>query len=389
MRQVAAALHKAGQHKIVHRDIKPENIMLAKTGEVKVADFGLARVTAGNGEATDLTQIGITMGTPLYMSPEQVEGGLIDPRSDIYSFGVTCYQMFAGRTPFEGETALSIAVQHLKSEPQRLEHARPDLPAGLCRIVHKMLAKKPEERYERAADLLRDLRSLALEGPDEWPDGDEWGSAEMLALADVRAAATQQLDAVMKSQAMQIQRRSRGWMLLVLLAPAAFVIGAAIAWANRPQPLLDVPPDAGPVIERMETAQQQYLFALFTPADLHDDAWKEEAWMSVERYFPQDGSPQNQRYARLAKQRLGELYLRTDDLDRALEVYTELANLEPTEEQFRAYGMAGLLLVYQRQRDVQQVTRLLPRVMTSRQHLDPELRGQVEEIARNYGSGGN
>jgi serine/threonine-protein kinase len=87
------------------------------------------------------------MGTPLYMSPEQVEGRPLDPRSDIYALGVTCYQMLAGEPPFRGETALSIAVQHLQTSPQRLENLRPDLPASVCRIVHKMLAKDPTERY--------------------------------------------------------------------------------------------------------------------------------------------------------------------------------------------------------------------------------------------------
>ena len=112
MRQVTAALAKAAEHAIVHRDIKPENILLTKSGEVKVADFGLARFQRAN-EAVDLTQVGITVGSPLYMSPEQVEGRSLDTRSDLYSFGVTCYQMLAGVPPFSGETPLSVALQHL------------------------------------------------------------------------------------------------------------------------------------------------------------------------------------------------------------------------------------------------------------------------------------
>jgi serine/threonine protein kinase len=159
IRQVAAALHKAAEQKIIHRDIKPENIMIAPSGEVKVADFGLARVVR-DGEALNLTQVGITMGTPLYMSPEQVEGRPVDPRSDLYSFGVTCYHMLAGRPPFDGDTALAVALQHLNNPPKRLEAVRGDLPEGLCRVVHKMLAKKPDERYQRAIDLLKDLKNL-------------------------------------------------------------------------------------------------------------------------------------------------------------------------------------------------------------------------------------
>ena len=130
MRQVAAALQRASSRGIIHRDIKPENIMLASTGEVKVADFGLARV-AGDEGRLNLTQVGLTLGTPLYMSPEQVEGRPVDPRTDLYSFGVTCYEMLTGQPPFHGDTALSVAVQHLKSEPPRLEDLRQDLPGAL------------------------------------------------------------------------------------------------------------------------------------------------------------------------------------------------------------------------------------------------------------------
>ena len=132
MRQVAAALAKAADEGVVHRDIKPENILLTSSGEVKVADFGLARLTQ-QPDSTDLTQVGMTMGTPLYMSPEQVEGKSLDCRSDIYSFGVTCYHMLSGNPPFIAETALGVAVQHLKKEPQPLESLRGDLPPACAR----------------------------------------------------------------------------------------------------------------------------------------------------------------------------------------------------------------------------------------------------------------
>jgi eukaryotic-like serine/threonine-protein kinase len=102
----------------VHRDIKPENIMLTRKGDVKVADFGLAQIS--HGEQLHLTQEGVTMGTPLYMSPEQVQGKKLDHRSDIYSFGVTCYHMLAGRTPFQGTSAVAVAVRHIQDEPEPL-----------------------------------------------------------------------------------------------------------------------------------------------------------------------------------------------------------------------------------------------------------------------------
>ena len=107
MRQVAAALTVAGEAGIVHRDIKPENILITRKGEAKVADFGLAQL-AESEHRVQLTQVGMTMGTPLYMSPEQINGEAVDHRSDIYSFGVTCYRMLAGRPPFRGDTTLTL-----------------------------------------------------------------------------------------------------------------------------------------------------------------------------------------------------------------------------------------------------------------------------------------
>ena len=146
MRQIAAALAKAAEQGVVHRDIKPENIMITAAGEVKVADFGLARVlNETNSAATALTQVGVTMGTPLYMSPEQVEGRTLDHRSDLYSFGVLCYHLLTGKPPFTGDTALAVAVQHVKTQPQPLELQRADLPPALCRVVHQMLAKDPDQ----------------------------------------------------------------------------------------------------------------------------------------------------------------------------------------------------------------------------------------------------
>src|SRR3954462_5263408 len=129
LRQVTGALVKASSEGIVHRDIKPENIMLARSGEVKVADFGLARVQGDGG--ANLTQVGVTMGTPLYMSPEQIEGRNLDSRSDIYSLGCTAYHMLAGQPPFTGDSPLAVAVQHLNQSPPPLSASRTNIPPRL------------------------------------------------------------------------------------------------------------------------------------------------------------------------------------------------------------------------------------------------------------------
>src|SRR5262249_23917277 len=121
MRQVASALQRAGELGIIHRDIEPEYILLTRKGEVKVADFGLSLALASGQPTLNLTQSGMTMGTPLYMSPEQVEGKQVDPRTDIYSFGVTCYHMLCGQPPFRGQTAFEVALQHVRKEPDPLD----------------------------------------------------------------------------------------------------------------------------------------------------------------------------------------------------------------------------------------------------------------------------
>ena len=158
MRQVAAALKASGQSGIVHRDIKPENILVTKKGEVKVADFGLAQLGDGSSSEKD----GVTMGTPLYMSPEQVSGRELDPRSDVYSFGVTCYQLLCGDTPFKGANPVAIAMQHLKNAPPSLKEKNPGLPDVICRIVHRMMAKRRSLRYQSADEVLEDLKKLIV-----------------------------------------------------------------------------------------------------------------------------------------------------------------------------------------------------------------------------------
>jgi serine/threonine-protein kinase len=208
LRQVAAALCKAAEAGIVHRDLKPENILLSRSGDVKVADFGLARMERADVQV--LTQIGVTMGTPLYMSPEQIEGRPVDVRSDIYSLGATCYHLLAGAPPHQGETALAVALRHLNTPPQPLENIRTDLPEGLARIVHRMMAKRPEQRYQTSQELLADLRTLAAQAAaDGWGAGPEgWSLADWIAAADTRSRAVAELGQLMKQSSQAAQRPS-------------------------------------------------------------------------------------------------------------------------------------------------------------------------------------
>jgi serine/threonine-protein kinase len=159
VRQVALALQKAHDRGIVHRDVKPENVLVTRRAEVKVTDFGLSRFFAAD-RPLNLTQSGVTVGTPLYMSPEQVQGRPTDHRTDLYSLGVTCYHLLTGEPPFQGATAFDVALKHVQERPRPLAELRPDLPADLCALVHRLMAKDPADRHPTALDVLRDLAKV-------------------------------------------------------------------------------------------------------------------------------------------------------------------------------------------------------------------------------------
>jgi eukaryotic-like serine/threonine-protein kinase len=176
--QVGSALARSADQGIVHRDIKPENLLLTTSGEVKVADFGLARVLAEN---VELTQEGMTLGTPLYMSPEQGEGRAVDARSDLYSLGATVYHLLTGRPPFTGPSAVAVVMAHIKEPLAPLATVRPDVPAGLCAIVDRLLAKNAADRFASPQELLRavepleaalDASSRTTPSPLAWVEGD-------------------------------------------------------------------------------------------------------------------------------------------------------------------------------------------------------------------------
>lgn len=153
-----AFAHKVG---IVHRDVKPGNVMLTTSGEVKVMDFGIARAASSD----SLTQTASVMGTASYFSPEQAQGKVADPRSDIYSLGVVLYEMLTGRLPFTGETAVAVAYKHVQEAPRPPSDLAPDVPAGLDAIVMKCLAKNPANRYQTADELRDDLHRFRLGQP--------------------------------------------------------------------------------------------------------------------------------------------------------------------------------------------------------------------------------
>ena len=155
-RQILSALRFAHRHGIVHRDIKPHNVLVDAEGRVKVTDFGIAR--AGTSQ---MTETGSIVGTAQYLSPEQARGGEVDQRSDLYSLGVVLYELLTGKTPFEGDTPVEVAMKHLSNAPKPPSELRKDIPPELDMVVLRALAKDPNDRYQSADEMEGDLDRVA------------------------------------------------------------------------------------------------------------------------------------------------------------------------------------------------------------------------------------
>ncbi len=310
MRQVAGALQAAGQRGIIHRDIKPENIMLTKKGEAKVADFGLAQLTLSD-EKLNLTQEGITLGTPLYMSPEQVKGKKLDVRSDIYSFGVTCYHMLSGRPPFQGETAISVAVQHLQNDPSPLKDLRPDMPLPVCQLIERMMAKEPDERYPDAGRVLEDIRKLirALK---------ESGRVDQVKLSA--------MDSLQGTPSFASRRPILTLTMLSLLAAAA---SAGVGYGLRPKDprLKHAQKDFG--VQKAATAEAQYRKAMFNRGN-------ENQWLAVIHYWDSSAGSE---WAARAREQLVLMYLR--DQSRWEDAEKQIRKLASYGGEFQAKARAA------------------------------------------------
>ncbi|MCO5170356.1 MAG: bifunctional serine/threonine-protein kinase/formylglycine-generating enzyme family protein [Planctomycetes bacterium] len=151
IKDACKGLAEAHKHGIVHRDIKPDNIMMTRKGQVKIADFGLARASS---EDMELTKVGQILGTPAYMSPEQCQGKPTDHRCDIYSLGATFYAMVTGKRPFTGASVMEIMQKHIDEEPISPRELVPELSSAVAKIILKMMAKKVEDRYQGADDVV-------------------------------------------------------------------------------------------------------------------------------------------------------------------------------------------------------------------------------------------
>ncbi|MFI3200676.1 MAG: Stk1 family PASTA domain-containing Ser/Thr kinase [Eubacteriales bacterium] len=159
--QIATGIEEAHNNHIIHRDIKPQNIMISKDGKVKVADFGIAKAATSNTVTTNI------MGSVHYTSPEQARGGFSDEKSDIYSLGISMYEMVTGRVPFNGETTVAIAIQHIQEKMPSPKKYMQDIPYSFEQIILKCTEKSPDRRYSKADELIEDLKKSLMN-----PEGD-------------------------------------------------------------------------------------------------------------------------------------------------------------------------------------------------------------------------
>lgn len=332
LRQVAMALQVAHDAGVTHRDIKPENIMRGDEGTIKVTDFGLARMLATTDASTaNLTRDGLTLGTPRYMSPEQIQGHAVDGRSDLYSLGVTMFHLLSGSPPFDADEPLALAVKHLHETPPPLDRqrGRSDLPTWLVATVMRLLQKAPADRFQTAAELCLWIDRCTAKAPGIEETGIEEkavassgndsngihssgthspsvvsGKRELVPPNETLASmsATVRLQRITDASASH-RTGLRRWVTWLVAAVAGGLLGGVVV-ARTQNPTI-APWLRGNTVPQAESIELQYLTAL-TRGDV-------DGWKSVVEYFPLDETADRSQirtdYHHKSKLQLARLFL--------------------------------------------------------------------------------
>ncbi len=330
LRSVGSALQVAHESGVTHRDIKPENIMRGANDLIKVTDFGLARMlTHADSSTANLTRAGLTLGTPRYMSPEQIQGGTVDARSDLYSLGVTMYHLLTGSAPFDGDEALALAVKHLHDTPRPIDHVRgrADLPAWLVSLVMRCLQKTPAARVQSASELLQIVQthvpekssSVELPVADSAPaetDNESMAPPGPAAMTTSSSATIQLQRVTDLARVSQVRRASRHRLAIVALVLASVAGGIGGWWAAQASRPTSIARELrGPIVAVADTIEQQYLTAL-TRNDV-------PAWHAVLDFSTLPNSPQSD-YHDKAKLQLARLLTEQGDYAAASRLLDEL-----------------------------------------------------------------
>jgi serine/threonine-protein kinase len=245
-RQILNAARFAHRKGIVHRDLKPQNVLIDEDGRARVADFGIAR-----GESSDITATGSVMGTAQYLSPEQAQGKETTPASDIYSIGVILYEALTGRVPFEGDSAVSVALKQVSETPRRPSAVNPQVPPALDAVVMRALAKDPEARFRDADAFMKGL-DAAEKAPQQPRPEDTAAFAAVSAAGDHEQAEEDEWDEEAWREEEERRRRRRWIMLAILVALVAGLVAFALTRPGKVEvPLVTgIPQDTA--TERLE-----------------------------------------------------------------------------------------------------------------------------------------